>query len=237
MVAMSGLLEVLVADARDAERAEAGGADRVQVVGARQDGGMSPEPAAVARIRAATSVQVRPIVRLREGFSTDGGELARLKGLIAAYLEAGADGMVLGFVNGLGRVDAEVVSALTSEGTWPWTFHRAFDACFDTDLAWRVVESLDRLDGVMTAGSARDVEHGLDDLVRRAKANSRSARLILAAGGLRPEHVPWLGRAGIAAFHVDEQVREGGTAAGAVAQDRVHAWRILVDAEVGRANR
>jgi copper homeostasis protein len=234
MGAMSGLLQVVALDARDAERAEAGGADRVYVVGDLDDGGMSPEPRVVASVRERTGVQVRPLVRLRRGYATDGGEAVRLRGLIASYIDAGADGVALGFVNGLGRVDTEVVSVLIEDGSWPWTFHRAVDACLDADLAWRTLEGFARLDGVLTAGSSRDVEYGLDDLLQRARTDARASALIVAGGGLHPDHVPWLTRAGVTAFHVDTQVRVDGAFAGQVDVDLVRTWRLLVDAETAR---
>ena len=44
---MSGLLEVIALHAADAERAEAGGADRLEIVGTMEFDGLSPEPALV----------------------------------------------------------------------------------------------------------------------------------------------------------------------------------------------
>ena len=84
------LLEVIALHAADAERAEAGGADRIELLGTMDDDGLSPEPRLVEKVRRATSIQIRPMVRLRAGFGTDGGEATRLKGLIAGYLDAGA---------------------------------------------------------------------------------------------------------------------------------------------------
>ena len=79
---MSGLLEVVAWHAADAERAEAGGADRVHLLAGTEDDPRSPEPALVGQVRRATSLPIRVMLRLREGFGTDGGELARLQGLI-----------------------------------------------------------------------------------------------------------------------------------------------------------
>jgi len=228
---MSGLLEVVALHPQDAERAEAGGADRVCVLGAVESGGMSPEPGVVAKIRAATTIPVRVMVRLRDGYGTDGGEATRLRGLIASYVDAGADGMVLGFLNGLGEIDQEVISALIEDGSWPWTFHRALDACLDQGRAWATLRGLPRLDCVLTAGSARDVDHGLDDLVARAKTDAWAAERIMAGGGLHPEHVPWLARAGIRAFHVGTPVRPGGSYRAYVDEALVRSWRTLVDSE------
>lgn len=229
---MSSLLEVIALHPADAERAEAGGADRVELCGSLEDGGMSPTPALVSQVRRATSIQLRVMVRLRAGFGTDGGEAVRLRGLMAGYADAGADGMVLGFLNGLGEVDARVCEELVADGTWPWTFHRALDACLDQDKAWAVLPALPRLDQVLTAGSARDVEHGLSDLLVRAKADPWAASVMMAGGGLHPDHVPWLARAGVRAFHIGKPARPGGSYKAYVDEGLVRSWRTLIDAEV-----
>ena len=229
---MSGLLEVIALHPADAERAEAGGADRVELCGSLDEGGLAPTPQLVAQVRRATSIQLRVMVRLRAGYGTDGGEAVRLRGLMAAYADAGADGMVLGFLNGLGEVDAAVVTELVGDEVWPWTFHRAVDACLDSDKAWTLLPTLPRLDQVLTAGSARDVEHGLGDLLARAKADPWAASVIMAGGGLRPEHVPWLARAGVRAFHIGKPARPGGSYKAYVDEALVRSWRTLIDDEV-----
>lgn len=233
---MTAVLEVRALGAYDAAPAEAGGADRIELVGAfAPDGPLSPEPSTVAAVRDRTSLHLRPVLRLREGLSTDGGELVRLRGLIAAYLDAGADGLILGFLNGMGEVDAEVIGALMDGFACGWTFSRAFDAILNPDAAWPAVFGLPGLDGVRTAGSARDLDHGLDALVRQAKSDPRIAALVVADGDLRPEHVPWLARAGVRGFHVADQVRPGGSHKAYVDEALVRSWRLLVDTEVRHA--
>lgn len=232
---MSGTLEVRALGAHDAVPAEAGGADRLELVGDVANGAMSPEPREVAAVRARTNIHLRPVVRLREGYSTDGGELVRLRGLVSAYLDAGADGLVLGFVNGLGEVDAEVIGSLLDGFEVPWTFSRAFDSLLDLDAGWKAVLRLPHLDGVRTAGSARDLEHGLDDLLRRAREDARVAALVVADGDLHPDQVPWLARAGVRQFHVADQVRPGGSRKAYVDEGLVRSWRLLVDAEIRHA--
>ena len=229
---MSPLLEVVVLTPRDAELAETGGADRVELCDSTEDLGMSPPPDLVAEVRRVISIELRVMVRLREGFGTDGGEAVRLRGLMASYADAGADGMVLGFLNGLGQVDAAVVGELVTDGNWPWTFHRAVDSCLEADLAWTTLRSLPRLDQVLTAGSARGIEDGLADLVARARRDRWAAEVMMAGGGLRPEHVPWLARAGVRAFHIGSAARLGGDAGESVDESLVHSWRLLVDEEV-----
>jgi len=60
--------------------------------------------------------------------------------------------------------------------------------------------------------------------------------LLMAGGGLRGEHVPWLVRAGVRQFQVDsEAVRPGGSAKAYVDAGHVRSWRLLLDDAVDRA--
>ena len=231
---MSALLEVRVTQGADAYPAEAGGADRLEVVGDLADGGLSPEPRLVAALRRRTTLHLRPMVRLREGFGTDGGEATRLHGLIASYADAGADGVELGFLNGLGEVDAEVLASLLDGLALPWTFHRAIDSCLLPDRGWALLRRLPRLDQVLTAGSPRGLAHGLDDLVQRAR-DPWQAGVIMAGGGLHPDHVPWLARAGVRAFHIGTPARPQGSYKAYVDVDLVRSWRRLIDTEIRHA--
>lgn len=229
---MAGLLEVVVLQAADAESAAEGGADRVELVGTMNEGGLSPEPALVETVRRSTSVQLRVMLRLREGFGTDGGETTRLKGLASAYIDAGADGIVMGFLNGLSQVDLEVCTELAGDGGWPWTFHRAIDSALDVTKAWRDLRTLPGLDQVLTSGSARGLRYGLDDLISRARADRGIGALIMAGGGLAPEHVPWLAQAGIRSFHIGSPARPGRSYKAYVDPALVRSWRWLIDSEV-----
>ena len=236
---MSALLEVVVTHAADAQRAEAGGADRLSLIGDalpgldREAGALSPAPELVEQVRAATNLPVRALLRLRDGYGTDGGEVAHLQGLLDSYASAGADGVVMGFLNALTEIDLEVLAALVDDaatGTG-WTFSRAVDACISTDRAWRELPHLPGLDAVATAGSARGVAEGLDELVARAEDDPAARRLIMAAGGLEPEHVPWLVRAGVTRFQVSTQVRPLGSWKAYVDADLLGTWRALLDSE------
>lgn len=232
------LLEVIATSAADAKRAEEGGADRVELVGVMDDGGMSPAPDLIDKVRLATTIQVRPMLRLRPDFGTDGAEVTRMKGLIASYLDAGADGVVLGFLNAANQIDVEVMTELVGGGTVDYTFHRAIDRCLDQQRAWRAVATLPgRLTHVLTAGSALDVDRGLNDIIARAKSDAGLARRIMVGGGLRAEHVPWLVRAGVHAFHIGRPARPGGSYKAYVDPDLVHSWRTLIDDEVAHERR
>ncbi|HZO64198.1 MAG TPA: copper homeostasis protein CutC [Kribbellaceae bacterium] len=236
---MSTLLEVIALHPADAEAAQAGGADRLELCASMEVDGLCPPVSVVSQIRRSTDLPLRVMLRLSDSYTASGSELARLQGLAQSYLAAGADGFVLGFLTPDAEIDAEACIALASSfpGT-PWTFHRAIDAVLEPSPAWRSLSGLPGLDCVLTAGSALGVQAGAEDLCLRAQADPVAARLTMAGGGLRPEHVPWLLRSGVRRFHVGSSVRQDGSWTKAYVDSRfVRAWRNLLDAEGERLTR
>jgi copper homeostasis protein len=226
----AALLEVVVHDPGDVEGAEAGGADRLYVIADLDHGGLSPEPGLVSRVCKQTDLPVRVVLRLNPGLSTTGGELTRMVGLGEDYRSVGAEGLAFGFLDADTEVDVEVCGYLADAlpGT-PWTFHRAIDSALSMDHAWRRVRHLPGLDAVLSAGSPRGLEAGCDELTGRAGADPEVARLLMAGGGLQPEHVPWLVRSGVRQFQVGSTVRPGGSWKAYVDGGHVRAWRMLLD--------
>jgi copper homeostasis protein len=105
----------------------------------------------------------------------------------------------------------------------------------ETSLAWRRVRSLPGVDAVLSAGSSRGLDAGHDELTDRAAAEPEIAQLLMAGGGLRGEHVPWLVRAGVHQFQVGSSVRPGGSWRAHVDTGHVRAWRMLLDDAADRA--
>lgn len=231
------LLEVVVLHPRDVPGADEGGADRLFVVADVERGGLSPEPGTFSSICKETDVPVRAMLRLNDGLTTTGAELTRLVGLGEDYLSMGAEGLCFGFLDSDLEVDVEVCGYLADRlPEVPWTFHRAVDSALSTDRAWRRIFGLPGLDAVLSAGSARGLEAGCEELIDRAGADARVAALLMAGGGLRGEHVPWLTRAGVRQFHVGSTVRPGGSwTKSYVDAAHVRSWRMLLDDAVDRA--
>lgn len=233
---MSILLEVIALHPADAEAAQAGGADRLELCASMDVGGLCPTVSTVSAVRRSTDLPLRVMLRLSDSFATTGGELTRLAGLAESYLAAGADGFVLGFLTPDNEVDVPATIALTETfPATPWTFHRAVDAVLEARTAWRAIRDLPGLDCVLTAGAVRGVGTGLDDLCARAQADPAVAALMMAGGGLRAEHVPWLLRSGVRRFHIGSSARpDGSWTKSYVDAGFVRAWRNLLDAESAR---
>ena len=116
----------------------------------------------------------------------------------------------------------------------PWTFTRAVDSSLDPRRAWRRLLTLPRLVHVRSAGSPRGMEVGYDDLLATAESDPAIAARLMPGGGLTAEHVPWLVRQGVRAFHVGSQVRPGGSAKAYVDAGYVRSWRSLLDDAMAR---
>jgi copper homeostasis protein len=229
------LLEVIALTADDARAAQDGGADRIEVVADMAADGLTPDPDLVAAIRAASTLPMRVMLRANGGFRTTGAELDRLRRAAADLADAGADGFVLGFLDSAGQIDAAATGKLAADAApLPWTFHRALDHAADPVQAWSTVRHLGGgLDTVLTAGSARGVDAGVDVLVRRATEDPDAAKMIMAGGGLRRKHVAVLAAAGVTAFHVGTAVRPDGAWDAPADPALVREWRSLVSAAAG----
>jgi copper homeostasis protein len=231
------LLDVAVVHARDVAGADAGGADRLWLIQREGDQWLSPEPATASSACTETDLTVRVMLRLNDGHTTNGGELARLVGLGEDYLSVGAAGLAFGFLDMNTEVDVEVCGYLVDRlPEVPWTFHGGFDDALDTDLAWRRVRELPGLDAVLSAGDPRGLAAGADRLIATAASDPTVARLLMAGNGLRPEQVPWLTRAGVRQFHVGASARMDRSWTKAyVDAGLVRAWRLLLDDALDRA--
>jgi copper homeostasis protein len=98
------------------------------------------------------------------------------------------------------------------------------------------VLELPGLVNVRSGGSARGMGEGYDDLLAIVESDPAIAALAMPGGGLLAEHVPWLVRAGVRAFHLGPQVRPGESRSSRayVAADLVRSWRLLLDDAMDR---
>ncbi|GHB79595.1 copper homeostasis protein CutC [Streptomyces cirratus] len=224
------LLEVIALDVEDAVAAQAGGADRLELVTDMAADGLTPPRETFAAIRAAVDIPLRVMLRRTDGFAA-----GRVDLLVAQARELRAEGareFVLGFLNPDGEPDLAAVEAVVAElGGCHWTFHRAIDRAADRDQARKALAGLPGLDTFLTAGSAAGVDEGLPVLVAEAARRGEpgyGAR-ILVGGGLALDHLPALREAGINAFHIGGAARPTGWS-GPVTATAVAEWRTVLDA-------
>lgn len=219
------VLEVIALDVEDAVAAQAGGADRLELVTDMAADGLTPAAATVAGIRAAVDIPVRVMLRLADGFAA--GDVERLAEAACAMREVGAEEFVLGFLDAVGGVDLGAVERVARElEGCRWTFHRAVDRAADRDALRKQLADFPGLDTYLTAGAAGGVDAGLPTLLAEAGRRGEPGyeQRLLVGGGLRLEHVPLLLKAGIDAFHIGGAARPRGWD-GPVSAAAVAEWR------------
>ncbi|GGW66072.1 copper homeostasis protein CutC [Streptomyces lucensis JCM 4490] len=228
------VLEVIALDTEDAVAAQAGGADRLELVTEMAADGLTPSPATVAGIRAAVDIDLRVMLRLADGFAA--GDVTGLVRAAGELRDAGADQFVLGFLGADRGVDLAAVERVVDaiDGA-RWTFHRAIDRAADRDALRKRLAGLPGLDTYLTAGSASGVDEGLPTLIAEAAHGGEPGyeQQIMVGGGLRLDHVPRLRDGGIEAFHIGGAARPAGWA-GPVSAAAVAQWRSVLDGDAVR---
>ncbi|WP_329197135.1 MULTISPECIES: copper homeostasis protein CutC [unclassified Streptomyces] len=219
------LLEVIALDVEDAVAAQAGGADRLELVTDMAADGLTPSRETFAAIRAAVDIPLRVMLRRTDGFAA--GRIDLLAAQARELRAEGAREFVLGFLGPEGGPDLAAVEAVVAElDGCRWTFHRAIDRAADRDQARKALADLPGLDTFLTAGSAAGVDAGLPVLAAEAARRGEpgyKAR-ILVGGGLALAHLPALRAAGIDAFHIGGAARPSGWS-GPVSAAAVAEWR------------
>ncbi|MET7735647.1 copper homeostasis protein CutC [Streptomyces sp. NPDC005402] len=223
------VLEVIALDTEDAIAAQAGGADRLELVTDMAADGLTPTVSTVTAIRAAVDISVRVMLRLSDGFAA--GDVSQVARAARELRDAGAEEFVLGFLDTAGEVDLAAVERVAEElDGCRWTFHRAIDHASDRNALRKQLADLPGLDTYLTAGSAAGVDEGLPVLLAEAGRAGEPGyeQQLLVGGGLRLDHVPGLRAAGIDAFHIGGAARPDGWGA-PVSAEAVGEWRRAVD--------
>ncbi|MFD7321987.1 copper homeostasis protein CutC [Streptomyces sp. NPDC059875] len=224
------VLEVIALDAEDAVAAQAGGADRLELVTDMAADGLTPSRTGFEAIRGAVDIPLRVMLRLTDGFAA--GDIDALVARASDLRGAGADEFVLGFLTADGDPDLVAVERLIAvlDGC-RWTFHRAIDRAPHRDALRKQLADLPGLDTYLTAGAPTGVDDGLDVLkAEAARAGEPGYEpQILVGGGLRLDHLPELRAAGLDAFHIGGAARPQGWTA-PVSAPAVRVWREALDA-------
>lgn len=186
---MRYLLEVACESVADAEAAEAGGADRIELCSALGLDGLTPSAGLVQEVRAATRLPVCVMVRPRPGdFAHSPAEVRVMARDVEFVRAAEPAGFVFGVLRGDGRVnEAACRELLAACSGVPAVFHRAFDGTPDPDEALAAVVGLG-FRRILTSGGAATAAEGADRIARlRERAAGRVE--VLACGKVRAANV------------------------------------------------
>lgn len=244
------MLEVIASSVADGIAAEAGGADRLELVRDLEVGGLTPSLDLVREVLAAVRIPVRVMLREEEDFFVHGAKKTeRLCQLARSCAElsvdgtngtaAKIDGLVLGFLTG--QQDASqpphidhtlLAQVLASAPGLHATFHRAFELLPDSPQAIEELKRYPQIDRILTSGDSKDINRewpqrltGLAELARVAAPEIA----ILVGGGVERDTIEALCQKKTKVeFHVGRAVREPCTNSGAVQRVLVQKLVMLI---------
>jgi copper homeostasis protein len=146
-------LEVIAASVEDAIAAEAGGADRLELLSDLTGGGVTPSYGLIHAVRRATRLPIFVMIRARPGsFLYSPAEVAQMAEDARIARELGADGIVVGALTADGAIDTESVTRILAAGRLPATFHRAFERLPDPVAALPALAQLPGVERVLVSG-------------------------------------------------------------------------------------
>jgi len=195
-------VEICVESVESAIAAERGGAQRVELCSDLLEGGVTPSAGLIALVRQRIGIGLFVMIRPRGGdFCYTDLEFEVMQQDVRQARELGADGVILGVLDGCARVDVARTRQLVELARpLPVTFHRAIDVTPDPRAALDdVVET--GAARVLTSGGAPRVAEGLSTVACMVrKAGDRIA--VMAGGGITPETIAQVAEAtGACEFH------------------------------------
>ncbi len=233
MPASSLLLEVIATTVGDARTAARAGADRLELVTAIGEGGLTPSVGLIETVVAAVPIPVNVIVRPHSrSFHYDADDLATIVRDVRAAVAAGAHGIVFGMLDAHGDIDVKALQrvAEAADGR-PLTFHRAFDVARDLNAAFEVLLRVPAVTSVLTSGGHPSALDGRDVIARMVRRAAGASCTVLAGAGLTVEAVGEFARAtGVRAVHFGSGVRERGEVLAPVDARQVAKVRAVLDA-------
>ncbi|MGF6379790.1 copper homeostasis protein CutC [Paraburkholderia atlantica] len=230
---MSVLLEVIATTVADARAAAQAGADRLELVTAMGEGGLTPSVGLIEAVVAAVGIPVNVIVRPHSrSFVYDADDYAVILRDIRAVKAAGANGIVIGMLDAERAIDREgLARACEAADGLAITFHRAFDEARDLREALDVLLGFGAVTNVLTSGgkpSVLQAQAVVSELVRQADG---SPCTVLAGAGLTVDAVAdFVSKTHVEAVHFGSGVRVNGNGLAPVDPAKVMQVRALLDA-------
>lgn len=200
------LLEVVVDTAAGLRTAMDHGADRIELVAALVEGGLTPS-GGLMRLAAESGndrgIPTRAMIRPRAGdFTYTADELHIMHNDIVATAACGLEGVVLGANLTSGALDEAALKGLVVHAkahNLSVALHRSFDLVPDLAAALETAISLG-IDAVLTSGGGQTAAQGVEGLAALVK--QAAGRIEIIAGkGITAENVMPLLEAGVTAIH------------------------------------
>ncbi len=208
---MAYQLEICVDSLESARRAEAAGADRLELCADLLVGGTSPSPFLIRQVLRTVKIPVNVLLRPRFGdFCFTEAEKQVLLEEIDFCRESGVNAVVIGALTPEGDLDEPFLrECMAHAAGLHKTLHRCFDVSRDASAALEQAIALG-FDTVLTSGQAATAPEGAA-LLAQLHHQAQGRIHLLAGSGVNADNILSIGReTGVRQFHLSGKRTEPG---------------------------
>ncbi|MEW8975616.1 MAG: copper homeostasis protein CutC, partial [Exiguobacterium sp.] len=162
------MLEIIASTVEEAVAAEQAGADRIELVSALSEGGLTPSYGLIRQVVSTVEIPVHVLVRPHsKSFVYSKSDEETIITDIDLIRELGAAGIVVGSLTADGRVDEGFLGRIIKhKGELSLTFHRAIDSSRDIFEAAEVLADFPEVDRILTSGGQATALEGKETIAR-----------------------------------------------------------------------
>jgi copper homeostasis protein len=226
------LLEVIATTLSDAVLAERYGADRIELITAISEGGLTPSLGLIEKVRDAVSIPVRVMVRPHaRSFYYDKDDIETMERDIQHIASISGLAVVMGMLRNDGTIDEEALQRLlqAAQGL-EVTFHRAFDEVRDQFEGLEILSRYPQITDILTSGAQNTAPKGAERIAALEQLTAERSINILAGSGLTVEGInDFVQQTGVGRVHFGSAVRVEGDALKPIDPLRLQAVRNLLD--------
>lgn len=186
-------IEVIVQNGAEAIEAEKLGADRLELVSAMREGGLTPSYGTIKQVLKSVSIPVYIMVRPHSyHYFYNDRDLEIIHNDINQILELGGHRIVFGALNEDYTVNEKVLQRILDiSGDLEVTFHRAFDETRSLTDAYQTLEKYNKqVKTILTSGGAADCIEGQASLQNLlTSARSGNGPEIMPGSGLGVDNI------------------------------------------------
>ncbi|WP_182200723.1 copper homeostasis protein CutC [Paraliobacillus salinarum] len=205
-------IEVIVQNAEEAKEAELLGADRLELVSAISEGGLTPSYGTIKQVLQQVNIPVQVMIRPHSHhFYYDEADLSIIIEDVKNVMNLGGNRIVFGALNRDNTINQQALDKLVeSSPELNITFHRAFDEVASQKDAYHIlVRYADQVKRILTSGGAATCKQGKAELNGLVKlASELNGPEILAGSGLDVTNIADLhANIGASQYHFGKAVR------------------------------
>lgn len=202
------MIEIIATTPEDARKIELCGGDRIELVSALSEGGLTPSYGLIKKVVKSVSIPVNVMVRPHaKSFVYSDEELELMKQDIEIARELGANGVVFGTLNEKNEICEKSLEMLleVSHGL-EVTFHRAIDELISPADGAKILSKYSGITRILTSGGKGRIEENFE--VIKNMIGFAGHIKILVGGGLNFENArEIIRRTGAPEFHFGTAVR------------------------------